>query len=160
MSMACLCASRVEHSRMCVHAISNSEHDLFWTEICLLVSHPLLACRSTTSASGSLSTGAHGLTENPPRLPRRDRSNGWFDPSTDGGSRGDPPEPHPNHTRGAPLRHLCQPATFPLSPCCVFPGRPSSGPLPAGTRPSGTCCACSHRPRRNMQCRVYEKSCF
>ena len=44
----------------------HSEHDLFLTDVCLLVYNPLLACRSTTSASGSLSTGAHGLSKNSP----------------------------------------------------------------------------------------------
>ena len=39
---------------------------LFLTVVCLLVSCPLLACRPTASVSGSLSAGAHGLSENPP----------------------------------------------------------------------------------------------
>ena len=37
---------------------------MFWTDVCLPVYNPLLACRSTTSAS--LSAGAHGLSENSP----------------------------------------------------------------------------------------------
>jgi hypothetical protein len=70
---------------------------VFWTDVCVLVYTLPLACPSTTSASGSMSAGAHGLSRTINAIILIWFPDGWLC-AHDGCS-------HPYHTRTTPDPH-------------------------------------------------------